>query len=112
MMEVCRCFRECWDEVPQDVCYMYGCSERHALKDCPQMKIVVSLHPEFDLDAEHPLRTQMVCTACNGFCVGDPFVYDGAGENVVGYEVGFFCDHCRGVCWCDQRVWVSSEERG
>jgi hypothetical protein len=74
------------------------------------MKVAVCLHPAFDLQADHQLYTRMSWRACEGRCVGDPYVRDDD-DNVVDFddEDSRMCPHCSLTCWCDQREWAETD---
>jgi hypothetical protein len=105
-MEVCRCNNNYWWDTPKLQCRMYGCRFVHALKDCPQMKVAVYVHPAFELYAEHQLHTTMRCSACAGGCVGESYTRD---DDDSGCRM---CEHCDLSCWCDQREWIGGDEQG
>src|SRR5579859_998945 len=100
-MEVCRCVNEYWYSIPSLIfgCRMYGCHDIHALKDCPAMKVVVYIHPSFDLFAETRLNTLMHCAECS--CgLNDPYIWELEGSNIEvdGESMSKKCLHCQQTC--------------
>ena len=91
LLEVARCCNERWSSVPAE-CWMseFGCTDIHALKDCPMIKAAVVQYPSFDLDSTCPLATFVSCRRCE--CIGGD-------DNLQ------VCGHCTNNCWCEQRCW-------
>ena len=90
---------------------MYGCHDIHALKDCPAMKVVVYIHPSFDLFAETRLNTLMHCAECS--CgLNDPYIWELEGSNIEvdGESMSKKCLHCQQTCWCTKREWIGNDE--